>query len=61
MIKKEELGHVNGKHQAAVENALKNFQPYDSWKSVKTNVQYVSDLGDNRVFVVNSTAKSEKR
>lgn len=35
----------------ALERALKNFKPSEAWKSVKSNVRYVHELGDNRVFI----------
>jgi hypothetical protein len=58
MAKKSVIGHVNGKHKAAVTRALNQFRTYDSWKSVRPSAKHINDLGDNRVFIENSTVKS---
>lgn len=60
MSKKHTIGHVNGKHRAAVDHALKHFQTFSSWKSVKSDARHVADLSDHRVFVENFGAKLTK-
>lgn len=42
---------IMSKHEIAFERAVRNFESSETWKKVMSNVKYVHELGDNRVFI----------
>lgn len=49
------------KHSKAVDRALKNFKPSETWKTVTSKVKYVHEMRDNRGFLDSDFPTMKKR